>query len=330
MRNYNKYDVLKILAIFLVVIGHVTIRYNDTTYPGHDTRIAQLITFVIYAFHMPLFMAISGSVFQLSVDKGKYKEFSSFVRNKSHRLLIPYLFAGIAILVPVLVWVDHSDLLSSYKSLLLGKDCRHLWYVLALFEIMIVHYFLRRLNKIILFIAATVIACLFSMYVHAEVYAINMAVRYYPYFLVGILAIRMPANAKNISACVLGVLVCGAGIYLSDIVAVDVLLNIIVPCFIVLLIYQLADMISNIANMMENAFCRMIANYSYSIYLFHVPVIYILDELIDTGNLALDAAIFIPGSIAVSIGLTFIIRKLKGHVLIGESAPRTSGYGYIH
>lgn len=318
MRRYNKYDALKILAVFLVVIGHVTIRYNDTSYPGHETRIARLITFVIYSFHMPLFMAISGSVFQLCVNKGKYNEFVSFVRNKSRRLLIPYFFVGVAILVPVIVLTNHADIYKSYESLLLGKDCRHLWYILALFEIMIVHYFLRRGKKYILFLMAVGIACLFSMYADVEIFSINMAVRYYPYFLLGASVIKISANVKNIVACILGVLVCGVGIYMSNIVAVDVFLNIIAPCFIVLLLYQLADMTLNVAKMMKSSFCKMIADYSYPIYLFHVPVIYILDYVIDTGNLAIDASILILGAIAGSIGLTFIIRKLKGYALIGE------------
>lgn len=208
MRQYNSYDILKVFAIILVVIGHVTIRYNGTTYPGHDTRLAQIITFVIYSFHMPLFMAISGTLFQLGAVKGKYTQFVPFIHDKAKRLLIPFVFVGCVVLVPAMLLLHITDagILESYRSLLLGQDCRHLWYVLALFEIMVIHFFLRKAikNKLLLFAFAVCAATLFSIFIHVDVFAINMAMRYYPYFLLGTLLPALKPRGRTIAAYALG------------------------------------------------------------------------------------------------------------------------------
>ena len=54
MRN-RKIDVLKGIAIILVVLGHVIVGYYDTLY--YQTN---LIFKICYSFHMPLFIYISG------------------------------------------------------------------------------------------------------------------------------------------------------------------------------------------------------------------------------------------------------------------------------
>lgn len=76
------YDIIKGLAIFLVVLGH-TIQAFD--FPNEY--------FVpIYMFHMPLFMIISGYFFYPSIEKYSLKD---YIKRKTIRLLIPSLFWGI-------------------------------------------------------------------------------------------------------------------------------------------------------------------------------------------------------------------------------------------
>lgn len=126
-RALNEYDLLKVFATLLVVIGHVTIRYNSTSYPTSNTIIPQIITQVIYLFHMPLFMALSGAIYRLG--EVKYKQFTSFVKSKVKRLIVPYFFVGLFFLVPsiCLFQVQNSnEIFKTIWQLLLGQDCRHL------------------------------------------------------------------------------------------------------------------------------------------------------------------------------------------------------------
>ena len=66
-------DSAKGIGILLVVIAHI----NYTQ---------QLLT-IIYSFHMPLFFAISGLLF----DSSKYQNFKDFLTRKIRTLICPYI-----------------------------------------------------------------------------------------------------------------------------------------------------------------------------------------------------------------------------------------------
>lgn len=78
-------------AILLVVIGHV----NGFTYSGNQSNemypMSELIHTLCYAFHMPLFMFVSGGLLYFTrLQKGW--DTPSLYIDKLKRLMIPYLF----------------------------------------------------------------------------------------------------------------------------------------------------------------------------------------------------------------------------------------------
>lgn len=76
-KRYDIFDVAKGIGIILVVIGHMHpfFDYNSRTYT------------IIYAFHMPLFICISG-VFINHLQKG-------FVQKRFRQIMLPYFIASI-------------------------------------------------------------------------------------------------------------------------------------------------------------------------------------------------------------------------------------------
>ena len=73
----------------------------------------------------------------------KYQDTARFLKNKAIRLLIPYLFFGICYVAPVMCllgFTDQSYLLcaTAGMALFLAHNNRHLWYILALFEVFVV------------------------------------------------------------------------------------------------------------------------------------------------------------------------------------------------
>lgn len=87
-------DALRGIAIFLVVVGHVVAREM----PAGNEWYAVLKD-LIYRFHMPLFMMLTGMTFGLSVPMFRsYAEARTYSLRKSVRLAVPYLVFGLAIL----------------------------------------------------------------------------------------------------------------------------------------------------------------------------------------------------------------------------------------
>ena len=81
------FDLLKLFAIFLVLWGHVIQQF--TILPGVENKTYQ----IIYSFHMPLFMMISG-YFAVSIIK---KGFWEVVWQKVQQLIIPATVGGVVI-----------------------------------------------------------------------------------------------------------------------------------------------------------------------------------------------------------------------------------------
>lgn len=79
-------DYAKGLAILLVVIGHL-LQYNLVGTSAKD------LFDIIYSFHMPLFMFLSGYVASLTIDK-QLADKILFVKKKAGSLVVPFMFMG--------------------------------------------------------------------------------------------------------------------------------------------------------------------------------------------------------------------------------------------
>ena len=101
------YDAGKAVAIVLVVLAHVTRWYTGqgVNTPVQPSRPLALLTDYIYMFHMPLFIFVSGCVYGICIDKGKYTNNVKFLLNKARRLLIPYYIWGMLVIAPFMVGV---------------------------------------------------------------------------------------------------------------------------------------------------------------------------------------------------------------------------------
>ncbi len=86
-------DIMKFWGILLVVLGHVTNMYtpNGLIPPFIPSGILSYISYFVCQFHMPLFVFVSGAVYAYQYDiLLKRPTFTSFVKKKVKRLLVPY------------------------------------------------------------------------------------------------------------------------------------------------------------------------------------------------------------------------------------------------
>lgn len=142
-------DILKSMAIFLVILGHVSSVYDSR---GYSSPLALWI----YSFHMPLFMMLSGMFFKRSLCK----DFKSMLVDKSRLLLLPLFCWGVVNLtIEDLLFTDINDwervIVGYVKS---GGPLRGYWYLKCLFLYLVVNYMLVKLTKRLLLAALLSIA----------------------------------------------------------------------------------------------------------------------------------------------------------------------------
>ena len=91
--RYENLDKAKGLAIFLVVLGHIVAREG----PAGNEWMMQLKA-LIYKFHMPVFMTLSGTVFALSLKPMQAMvNLGLFIRSRADRLIPGFVIFAVII-----------------------------------------------------------------------------------------------------------------------------------------------------------------------------------------------------------------------------------------
>ena len=142
-------NIMKFYGILLVVLGHVAFTYTPMALikPAVSSEFMVGVKEIIYAFHMPMFVFISGCIFAWQLDiKHKSLNLESLFIKKFRRLMIPYYAFGLLMVWPTLVVLGfRAPLHYLIDGIILAMDPRHLWFVMALFIIFIMFYVFRKL-----------------------------------------------------------------------------------------------------------------------------------------------------------------------------------------
>ena len=78
---------MQVIGIILVVVGH-----SMHEYPDNDMGRTTLLYRMIYSFHMPLFLFVSGFLMVYGMElKGKAVSWRNFVSSKLRRLMVPFV-----------------------------------------------------------------------------------------------------------------------------------------------------------------------------------------------------------------------------------------------
>lgn len=121
-------DILKGIAIILVVMGHMFVPYTDYL----DSTVNQMI----YSVHMPLFIFLSGFVFHLSQGKHSVR---ITIMKRILSLLLPFFCLSA-------VYCFANDI--SYSDMLLKNEMHNgYWFTLVLFEIILISIVIEMLTK---------------------------------------------------------------------------------------------------------------------------------------------------------------------------------------
>lgn len=170
IRNYH-FDNIKALLIFLVVFGHLI-------EPLTNIPLFENLYFIIYSFHMPLFIFISG-YFARANTKGIKKLFKLLIKYEIiYGLVYFLLFSGTG-----------SNQFGSFLDIVLYvlQPIWVLWFLLSLicWRYMIIAY--ERHRIVIIFLIMVVIGFNFIPF-NFRVLSLGRTLSFFPYFLLGYLA----------------------------------------------------------------------------------------------------------------------------------------------
>ena len=346
-----EYDMVRIIAVILVVIGHC-LYYSIFSYGGGVTlnfklenmnlltklfyNLTVLLGNIIYTFHMPLFIALSGALFKNQLNKNKYVNLKELIIAKLKRLIMPFIIVTLLYSVPIKYISGYfSNSKNIFKDIIIGQlliqGNTHLWFLPTLFLIFIVVYLVinKNIKKqyiLLIFLALNIISNVIDINIIYRVF------HYLIYFMIGFYFEDKRAiindkinNSKKINLYLiigLCILICFNFINFDS--------NIILKIIKKILDFPLAligisityvfclKLINKKGNI--NKYLETINKCSFGIYLYSDPLNYIIIFLF---NLLLSkylssllglSLLFITRlviTLFASIGITEILKKLK-------------------
>lgn len=195
-------DIITGIAIFLVVLGHLASR------GAVDIDWYVTLKTIIYKFHMPLFMFISGAVFYYTLPQIiGYKKYLIYVTQKAKRILPGFFIFAIVIVfgkyfASFFLHVDNFnfDVIENIINMLFyvsNSSAGSLWYIYVLFELYVLFpiLLLTFKDKSIYLLLFTSTLHILSMFLDITNFLmINLVLEFSLYFSLGIFYIKYRKN----------------------------------------------------------------------------------------------------------------------------------------
>lgn len=186
--------VLQGFSMLLVVLGHVSLTgtFQD---PGHP--VAAAMERVIYSFHMPLFIFISGWLFYLTCIK-RNTTYKGMLTKKLSRLGIPFLFFTIITMLIKLAMsslvrrpVDVTEIINTF-ILFSSNPLEEMWFITVLLILMAIYPVYRWLTGHDATAWGLVAALIIYIILPTDirVFRLSAVARMAPYFIAGIMCCR--------------------------------------------------------------------------------------------------------------------------------------------
>ena len=190
----HKWDNLKSILMFLVVIGHFANQLTD------ESLIMKSISLFIYAFHMPLFIFVSG----LFCKSWLEKEFSW--EKPMYYILIGYLLKICIYLVKISF--------GKSPNFYLFEDTGIPWFMFAMAAFMVITYLTKKWNWKILLPFSILLACIAGYFdqIGNFLYLSRILV-FFPFYYIGYLlkpaVVLEKVNHRFMKGLSLAILTCG-------------------------------------------------------------------------------------------------------------------------
>lgn len=191
-------DAIKGFAIILVVLGHVAERYYKyDLYPNY-TVVFQWIYNVIYSFHMPLFMIISGYLFYYSYMIPSWKQ--KYHRFWTHWINLTIVYTAYVFIIGIVKLSFSTDLLHpiiGYDLLLIWiKPIGHMWYLYSLLLMYLIYLAIQKVSDIIVIFSSFFLSVI-STQMHIAYFDLYHVARLFFFFAIGVMLCKYPNWIEN-------------------------------------------------------------------------------------------------------------------------------------
>lgn len=347
------YDLIRVIATVLVIIGHsstlaiTTATGSINPYASIDSlvvpSIAETIRKIIYSFHMPLYVCLSGMTFALSREDKNL----GWLGKRFKRLVIPYILTAVFLHIPVRFIIGYYgtewDLGTILiQDVILGYDINYLWFLQMLFCVNVLAFAgqkkLQTKNKWIeiAVLAVLYVVSVISYKLGVLPFQLHRVCELFFWFYVGI---QFERNREKVIDCsskrkafVTIILWCGcmtlyyllavaigSGRFPNMIVILAKLGKMLVKYMMEFFGCLSVILIANLCGEIKNKFYLTVKKYSFDIYLYHVPIMMLYRTIVNrlvpadlmTNGLyfvflILNTAIGIIGPILLSKGLSIL------------------------
>ncbi len=313
-------DIAKAICIILVVMGHYV--------PDNSPAWYVLVHDVIYTFHMPLFMFVSGYVY---IATKKRITYGDFLLKKVRRLMVPYLTTSVMVIVIKLLTqgsmsVDNPVTIFSFVEMFYMPVAGYfLWFIWALWWMFVlVPLFRGKQKHVELFVLGIVLH--FIPFGLPRVFCLEQFSGMLMYFMFGVFVFENDSLHRFLKefswikvACAVAVFILGEFLYFTNGVGTGgmFLLNAMLPFIGIWFVMEVAKLVCNDwTDVHKRHLLMWIAQSSYISYLFHTTfegvVKAVLRKLLIDSNVWY---VFIPSAILVIFSGVIIPMLLYRFVL---------------
>lgn len=201
----HKWDILKYVLIFLVVLGHAADYYTGTS------ETMRSLFFFIYIFHMPVFIFVSGLFAKRTVNEKRFDKMLGYIIIYVVLKLYPFCY---------------RTLMGETIRINFFAESGVPWFMLALFWFNLITIITRKVPKAAVFSVSIAAACIVGYFPEiGDFLALSRVFVYFPFFYLGYCLDRQKiedfceGKTKKIAASVILVLIAvfvfvqGDGIY---------------------------------------------------------------------------------------------------------------------
>ena len=316
-KRIQKWDILKFILIFLVVLGHICDFHTERS------ETARSLYVFIYTFHMPVFIFLSGLFSKRTIAEKRLDKIFSY--------LILYLF------IKIIHWLYFALLHQNYSFSLFSEN-GVAWFMFALFAFSLITMLTRHVSPRYVLIVWILLAC-FAGYDPSvnKVFVLSRIIVFYPFYYLGyildtddVLEFTRSQGLKRI-ICILYILILGISIFylgdsvyfirplltgcnpfasLGDLMPLGFILRLL--CYILQFVTGYVIITLAPEKLKTEKFSQL-GQYTLSVYVFHYLILYILYYSLHIQDWY--ARIF-PSSptaliIPIAVGITLLLSNKK-------------------